>query len=44
MTYRLWPGLRHECMNEPSHLEVLAEIEQWLDEALDQSFDGSSST
>ena len=44
VTYRLWPGLRHECLNEPSQLEVLAEIEGWLDDALDQSRDGSSST
>lgn len=30
VTYRSWPGLRHECLNEPSHLEVLKEIEVWL--------------
>ncbi len=31
VTYRLWPGLRHECLNEPSHLEVLGELSHWLD-------------
>ena len=30
VTYRSWPGLRHECMNEPEKFEVLAEINQWL--------------
>lgn len=31
VTYRLWPGLRHECLNEPSRAEVLGEISDWLD-------------
>lgn len=31
VTYRLWPGLRHECLNETSRLDVLAEIEAWLE-------------
>lgn len=31
VSYRLWPGLRHECLNEPSRLDVLAEIEAWLE-------------
>ncbi len=30
VTYRLWPGLRHECLNEPEQGEVLAELEAWL--------------
>ncbi|MEM8923552.1 MAG: lysophospholipase [Actinomycetota bacterium] len=30
VTYRLWPGLRHECFNEANHGEVLAEMEDWL--------------
>ncbi len=34
-TRRLWPGLRHECMNEPERDEVLAEIVAWLDGRLD---------
>ncbi|MEM9134654.1 MAG: lysophospholipase [Actinomycetota bacterium] len=35
VTYRLWDGLRHECMNEPSHPEVLGEVEAWLGTQLD---------
>ena len=35
VTYRRWPGLRHECLNEPARHEVLAEIEQWLSTQLD---------
>lgn len=31
VTYRSWPGLRHECMNEPERFEVLGEIRDWLD-------------
>lgn len=31
VTRRLWPGLRHECLNEPERNEVLAEIITWLD-------------
>ncbi len=30
VTYRSWPGLRHECMNEPEKYEVLTEIDQWV--------------
>ena len=29
-----WPGLRHECMNEPEQGEVLAGITDWLDTQL----------
>lgn len=28
---RLWPNLRHECMNEPERNQVLDEIVAWLD-------------
>lgn len=35
VTYRSWPGLRHECMNEPERFEVLGEIRDWLDEQLE---------
>lgn len=41
VTYQLWPGLRHECLNEPSHLDVLEEIEDWLEAELARS-DGQS--
>jgi alpha-beta hydrolase superfamily lysophospholipase len=34
VTYRLWPGLRHECLNEPEQAEVLAELVGWLDARL----------
>ncbi|MCP5030719.1 MAG: alpha/beta hydrolase [Actinomycetia bacterium] len=36
VTYRLWPGLRHECHNEPATPEVLAELAEWLDLELDR--------
>jgi alpha-beta hydrolase superfamily lysophospholipase len=31
VTYRLWDGLRHETMNEPEQVTVLAAITDWLD-------------
>ncbi len=31
VTYRAWPGLRHECLNEPEQNEVMGEIAAWLD-------------
>jgi alpha-beta hydrolase superfamily lysophospholipase len=34
VTRRLWEGLRHECMNEPEHDDVLAAIITWLDDHL----------
>ena len=34
VTYRSWPGLRHECLNEPERFEVLGEIRAWLDQQL----------
>ncbi|MEM9562980.1 MAG: lysophospholipase [Actinomycetota bacterium] len=30
VTRRLWPGLLHECLNEPEQDEVMGEIEAWL--------------
>ena len=35
VTRRVWDGLRHECMNEPEHAEVIAEITTWIDAQLD---------
>lgn len=34
VTRRLWPGLRHESLNEPEQAEVMAEIVAWLDARL----------
>lgn len=34
VTRTVWPGLRHECLNEPERDEVLAEILGWLDAQL----------
>lgn len=31
VTRRVWPGLRHECLNEPEWPEVLGEVITWLD-------------
>lgn len=39
VTRKVWPGLRHECLNEPEQLEVLGGINAWLDAQL-----GGSST
>jgi alpha-beta hydrolase superfamily lysophospholipase len=36
VTYRTWPGLLHECHNEPQQGEVLGEIEAWLNERLSE--------
>jgi alpha-beta hydrolase superfamily lysophospholipase len=30
VTYQPWPGLRHECLNEPEQAEVLNHLETWL--------------
>lgn len=27
---RIWPGLRHECFNEPEQVQVLEELTDWL--------------
>lgn len=34
VTRKMWPGLRHECMNEPEQDEVLAGISDWILEQL----------
>ena len=34
VTRRVWPGLRHECLNEPEWPEVVAGIVAWLDDQL----------
>ncbi|MFV0259883.1 MAG: lysophospholipase [Acidimicrobiales bacterium] len=34
VTYRLWPGLRHECFNEPERDQVAAALIRWIDEQL----------
>ena len=31
VTRRIWPGLRHECFNEPEQVEVMSELVAWLD-------------
>lgn len=36
VTRRLWPDLRHECLNEPEQDEVMGEIEAWLLARLDE--------
>lgn len=36
VTYRVWPGLRHECLNEPEQEEVMGEIVAWLEERLSE--------
>ena len=30
VTHRWWPGLRHECLNEPEQDEVMSEIAAWI--------------
>lgn len=35
VTRRVWPGLRHECLNEPEQADVIAELVAWLDVQLD---------
>ncbi|MEM1332601.1 MAG: lysophospholipase, partial [Actinomycetota bacterium] len=35
VTRRVWPGLRHECLNEPEQDEVIGEIVGWIDGQLD---------
>ncbi len=34
VTRKVWPGLRHECMNEPEWPDVIAGITTWLDTQL----------
>ena len=31
VTRREWPGLRHECLNEPEQAEVMTEMVDWID-------------
>lgn len=40
VTRRLWPGLRHECLNEPERNDVLAGIITWLDTQIAEHTDG----
>lgn len=35
VTRRVWPDLKHECLNEPEYPQVIAEIVAWLDAQLD---------
>lgn len=34
VTRRIWPGLRHECLNEPEAPEVIAAVLEWIDHQL----------
>ena len=34
-TRKLWPGLRHECLNEPEQDQVIADLVGWLDTQLE---------
>lgn len=34
VTRKVWDGLRHECLNEPEQLDVLAGIGEWIDAQL----------
>jgi alpha-beta hydrolase superfamily lysophospholipase len=34
VTRKVWPGLRHECFNEPEWPEVVAGVTTWLDDQL----------
>ena len=35
VTRKLWPGLRHECLNEPERDQVISGVVDWLDTHLD---------
>lgn len=37
VTYRLWPGLRHECFNEIERRDVLNELSSWLETVVARS-------
>lgn len=39
VTYRAWPGLLHECLNEPEQDEVMAEVDLWLTDQLESRTD-----
>jgi alpha-beta hydrolase superfamily lysophospholipase len=34
VTYRVWPGARHEVFNETNRSQVIAELDQWLQKKL----------
>ncbi len=40
VTRRLWPGLLHECLNEPEQNEVMGEIDAWLSAQLTDLAEG----
>ncbi len=42
VTRRVWPGLRHECFNEPERDDVIGEVVAWFDTQLAPSSEGSS--
>ncbi len=42
VTRRVWPNLRHECLNEPEHDQVIAEIIAWIDGQLAGAGSGAS--
>ncbi len=35
VTYRSWPGLRHECLSEPQAEAVMTEVAEWIELRLD---------
>ena len=37
VTRKVWPGLLHECLNEPEWPDVVAGITTWLDAQLSAS-------
>ena len=37
VTRRLYPGLRHETMNEPEGPQVVADVVAWLREAVKET-------
>ncbi len=39
---RVWPGLRHECFNEPERDDVIGEVVAWVDRQLARSSEGSA--
>lgn len=36
-TLKLYDGLRHEIFNEPEQLQVLSDLEAWLEDHLDKN-------
>lgn len=37
VTYRVWPGARHEVFNETNRAQVIGEMKDWLEQKLPQS-------